>query len=181
MYTSLDNIQTELRKRLDEIETKLSAWEKVERKRKKDGTSFSALSRNFVNATIHDNQYTLKSVDKLITVCAWTKYSGWITDEIHTCESVKYEKNRKIADDRIVKERFIEPYYIKTVDEIFEDIDSRIEYLKGQKRKIEDDLEASEKVFGEFKSKIDEALKELKASCNQSLYYLCRDYMSGAY
>lgn len=180
MYTSLDSIQTELKRRLDEIETKISAWEKVERKTKKDGGSFSALAKNFVNASIHDDPCSLIQ-KKCVTVCGWSQYSGYITDEIKTVGLVRYEENREIPESRVVKERMIEPYYVKTVDEIFEDIGIKIESLRRQKEKILQDLESSEMVFKLFKAKIDNALQDLKSSCNQSLYYLCRDYMTSAF
>ena len=181
MYTSLDSITTELNKRLDEVETKIKAWKAVKRVTKKDGSDFAVLSKNFDGATLYDSNCHLYP-SKKITVCGWTKYSGWITDDIHSTGTVAYEKNRTVSEDRIIKESMIQPYYYKTVDEIFEDIEHRIKFYEGEKAKYEADIANASKVFGTFKEKIDSALAEMKASCaGNGLYYLCRDYMHSAY
>lgn len=180
MVTSLDNILTELRKRLDTVNTKISAWEKVERNRKKDGSDFASLGKNFKNATLYDSQTSLVP-EKAITVHAWSQFSGYVEDDIKNRALVRYEKNRQIPEGRIIKESYLEPYYYKTVDEIFEDISCRIAGLKRQKEEIESDIENAEQVFNLFKARIDTALTELKLSCNSGLYYLTRDYMSSAY
>ena len=174
---NLDSAVTELKKRLDRVETKLSAWEAVERIRKSDGSNYVSLKRNFKNATVHDSSYSLVP-EKEISVCGWSKYSGWITDEIRNREHIRYEKNRKISEDRIIKEAWLEPYYYKTVDEIFEDIEKRIEFLRAEKEKYEEDIERIESVFRSFTEKIDSAVSELKKSCEgSSLYYICMDYL----
>ena len=177
---NLDGVITELKKRLDCVETKLSAWEAVERIRKSDGSDYVSLKRNFKNVTVHDSSYSLVP-EKEISVCGWSKFSGCITDEIRNRELVKYS-SRKIPEDRVVKEGWLEPYYYKTVDEIFEDIEKRIEFLRAEKAKYEADIARAESVFRSFTEKIDSAVSELKESCaGSSLYYVCMDYLKGVF
>lgn len=121
---TLEGIKSEFQKRIAEHEALASAWEKVERLRKKDGTDFAVLSKNFSNCTVAQDCIRLVPNSK-IKVSAPTEQVGWVRDEIDTTELVKYSKI-KIEESRIHKEPCIEPYFFKTVDELWEEIQARV-------------------------------------------------------
>lgn len=176
---NIDELKTTLKKDIDKAETLLHAWEAVERVTKKDGGDFAALAKNFKNASVYDSGYSLVAT-KEITVSGWSQFSGWISDKIENREIARYSK-RTVSDDRIIKETCLEPYFYKTVSEIFEDIETRKEQLKKQIADYKRDLENAKKLFDSFKTAIDAALVEMKTNCTQHTYYLIRDYMKSAY
>ena len=148
-YDKLEDIKKEFNKRIDEHETLLKAWEKVERLTKKDGTNFAILSKNFKNATVRNNEYSLRP-DKQIHVYGITKNNAYIGEDISTTDHADRYDGRAIAPERIIKESYLTPYYIKTVDEIFEDIEAKKEYhrkaIEGYKKQIEKSKEYYDKV-----------------------------------
>lgn len=144
-YKNLEDIKKEFNKRIEEQKTLLEAWEKVERATKKDGSNFVALAKNFKNATIKNNEYVLRP-SKKIHVYGITKNNKYVDDSIETNELVKYAK-RHIDADRILKESYLEPWYEKTVDEIFEDIEERKETLRKNIKNFEEEIKISEKYY----------------------------------
>ena len=56
---TLEDIKKELTSTLKEHEALLQAWNNVNRLYKKDGSSFSVLSKNFENANIQDESYSI--------------------------------------------------------------------------------------------------------------------------
>lgn len=180
--TSIDTIKTELEKRIDWAETLKAAWEKVGRCRKKDGTDFVALAKNFTNCRVYDAQYTM-APEKEIRINGLSKYSSYVSDDIKNRELYKYSKRKdKIDPDRVIKESFLEPYFYKTVDEIFEDIEGKIKYYAEYIAKLQRELEKVDGVFGKFKAAIDNALNTLSAETESSdLYYSCTEYLKNCH
>lgn len=139
-YKNLEDIEKEFKKRIDNHAALLEAWEKVERVTKKDGSDFKALSKNFNNATVIVNEFVLRP-SKKIRVYGRTKRNDFVEDYVETTDLVKYSK-RHIDADRILKESYLEPWYEKTVSEIFEDIEAKKEYhkkaIEGYEKQIKD-------------------------------------------
>ena len=144
-YKNLEDIKKEFKKRIDEQKTLLEAWEKVERVTKKDGSDFVALAKNFKNATVKNNEFVLRP-SKQIQIYGITKNNKYVDDSIETTELVKYSK-RPVDADRVLKESYLEPWYEKTVDEIFEDIEAKKEILKKNIKNYEQEILVSEKYY----------------------------------
>lgn len=179
MSTNLDAIKTELRKSIDRAETLKAAWEKVERCTKKNGEDFAALAKNFKNASVYDSAYSMVP-EKEIRVSGFSKYSGWISDEIKNRELARYSK-KEVAPDRIIKESFLAPYFYLTVSEMFDDIAAKIAYYAGRIEKLTAELEKADSVFQSFKAAIDAALDRLSAETESTdLYCQCAEYLKGA-
>lgn len=179
MAKSLDEIKTELAKRLDAAETLRAAWEKVERCRKKDGSDFVALAKNFKNAGVYDSQYSMVP-EKEIRVFGFSKFSGYVDDSVRNRELARYSK-REVSADRIKKESFLEPYFYLTVDEIFEEIAAKIAYYTRRVEILTAELKKADSVFPAFKAAIDSALDKLSAETGSTdLYYQCAEYLKGA-
>lgn len=178
MFT-IDNAKTEIMKTIDYYETLINAWKNVKRKTKKDGSSFAALAKNFENASVHDSSYSLRPC-KEISVCGFSKYQGWITDKIETTDVVQYSIHNP-APERIIKETFLNPYFFKTVDEIFIDIENRIKKYQEWKQKAETDLEKIETVLIPFVENVKTELEKLKESAGKDLYYQARDFLKDLY
>lgn len=181
--TNIDSIKTELAKRIDRAETLKAAWEKVGRLHKKDGTDFAIFSKNFTGCGIYDSKYSSHNAEKEIHVSGSSKYSGYISDDIKNTEIVRYSKRKDSIDpDRIIKENWSEPYFYKTIDEIFEDIEGKIKYYAEYIAKLQRELEKVDDVFGKFKAAIDNALNTLSAETESSdLYYSCTEYLKNCH
>lgn len=173
---NLKELTNELSNRVEEATTKKELWEQVERVSKKDGADFSALSKNFKNANVRDYQYSLRP-NKEIYVCGRTSTGKWVEDNVKQTDLVKYAK-RKIDPSRAIKESYLEPYYYLTVDEIFEEINAKIEYYTNRIEELNKQINGAEKAFAIISEKCDELTEILNNINNEQgkdLYYQLRE------
>lgn len=124
-------VKEKLERDLDRNITLLNAWKSVTRNYKKNGESFSNLKQNFNGVSIYAAPYSMHDKEKEIHVHAKSERNGYISDSISNSECVKYTKFQ-IAEDRVIKESFLEPYFYLNADEIQEKINSRIEYYESR-------------------------------------------------
>lgn len=187
-YKNLEDIKKEFSKRIAEHETLLEAWEKVERVTKKDGSNFAALGKNFKNAKIRENQYSIRP-DKLLTVYGWTSDNRYIEEDINTTDHADRYNGRAIDPERIIKESYITPYYIKTVDELFEDIEAKKEYHKKAIEGYKKQINESQFYYDQIAGKMIEIHNVLNSMCKKgkpsteflSLRYALEDVVKNYY
>lgn len=131
-----ENCKKELEKKLDYHKSLLEAWSKVTRNYKKDGQPFADLAKNFSGVSVYNAKYTLQSGVKELTVCTQSQKNGWISEYIETSELKKYTKLNP-SEDRIIKESFLEEYFLLTPDELSEKIEAKKEYHAGRVAELE--------------------------------------------
>lgn len=164
-YKNLEDIKKEFEKRIDNHAALLEAWEKVERVTKKDGSDFKALSKNFNNATVIVNEFVLRP-SKKIRVYGRTKRNDFVEDFVETTDLVKYSK-RPVDAARILKESYLEPWYEKTVDEIFEDIETQKEYHRKAIEGYEKQIQEANFYYDIISAKMEEIHKVLNNMCEK--------------
>ena len=165
---TLEDIKKELTSTLKEHEALLQAWNNVNRLYKKDGSSFSILSKNFENATIQDESY---SVYPAKVVKVFISHEGkYYNEEIKCTQLVRYSQ-RKVDESRIIHESCLEDRYNLTVDEIFEDIATKIEYHKNRIEELQNQIVMAEKYYNLVQNK----MQEVKAILDE----VCADKVDG--
>ena len=163
----LESIIKELEKRIDEHKALLEAWQRVKRLYKKDGSSFSVLSKNFENAKIEDEPYSLYPV-KIVKVWNCGKSGKYYNEDIRCTQLVRYSK-REIDPSRVIKETLLEDRYNLTVDEIFEDIATKIEYHKNRIEELQNQIAMAEKYYNLINGKMLEVKAILNEVCNNKV------------
>lgn len=161
---TLEDIKKELTRTLKEHEALLQAWNNVNRLYKKDGSSFSILSKNFENANIQDEPYSIYPAKVVeVFICCEGKYYN---EEIKCTQLVRYSK-RKVDESRIIHESFLEDRYNLTVDEIFEEIELKKEYHKKRIEELNKQLEMAESYYKQVLIKMEEIKTILDTLCDQ--------------
>lgn len=120
MISSIDlkNAITRYNREAEEYETIAELWEKVTRDHKKDGSDFSIMSKNFSGCAFKEpHLMKMHAYEKEITVSGRTKSGRFVTNYIDNYKCVKYT-NIKVEESRVINERFLEPYFYLTADEI---------------------------------------------------------------
>lgn len=175
MEKNLEQIKNEFQKNIEECEAKIAAWENVKRVYKKDGSSFSTLSKNFENAKIEVVSYSVRN-EKQIKVYGRTKSGKFFDDyfSIIPCvNTVKFE----VAPERQIKESFLAPYFYLTVEEIEETIKQRVETYKEYIEDYEEQLRIADHFYILIENELDKiheilnAVSDKKSSKNLSLRY----------
>lgn len=162
---TLEDIKKELANTLKEHEILLQAWNNVNRLYKKDGSSFSVLSKNFENAIIQDESYSLYPVKVVkVFVCCGGKF---YKEEINCTQLVKYSK-RKVDESRIIHESCLEDRYDLTVDEIFEEVELKKEYHKKRIEELNKQLEMAESYYNKVAGKMEEIKTILDTLCDKN-------------
>lgn len=185
---SVQSVKDYLEKCMREHEAKAKLWKKVTRLKKKDGSDFKTLSKNFGNAKIYAN-YMQRNV---IGVNGWVnnKYvedkwlnDKYIEDEMDIWEYAD-ETKLNLEEHTVIKEAaWSRAYIYLTADEIWEKIEKQIKFHEQKVNEYREQLAKADKVFTEFAEAIDAALIKLKekAGDHTSLYYQCREYMKTTY
>ena len=163
----LKNIVKELENRIDEHEALLEAWQNVKRLHKKDGSDFSVLSKNFENAKVEDESYSIYPA-KIVKVWNCGKSGKYYNEEIKCTQIVRYSK-REIEPSRIIKETLLEDRYDLTIDEIFEDIATRIEHHKNRIEELQNQIVMAEKYYNLVQNKMQEVKTILDEVCNNKV------------
>lgn len=163
----LQSIIKKLENRIDEHEALLEAWQNVKRLHKKDGSDFSVLSKNFENAKVEDEPYSIYPV-KIVKVWNCGKSGKYYNEEINCTQLVRYSK-RKVESSRIIKETLLEDRYNLTVDEIFEDIATRIEHHKNRIEELQNQIVMAEKYYNLVQNKMQEVKTILDEVCNNKV------------
>ena len=121
-----------LEKDIDRAEALASAWKAVTFPTKKDGSEFAVFSKNFDGCKVNTKSYALVDCEKEMTVYTYSVMNGYINDSIDCYETINKYRDCNRADDhpdRVVKpSTYLVPFYIKSVDDMKEDIQKRIDY-----------------------------------------------------
>lgn len=159
---------------------KIELWRNVKKATKKDGSPFSALSKNFVNAEISPVSYSIRPDFEIIVS---GHIDGVYTRDYFSIYPCVNTYKKPVSDERIIKETLINPYFKMNIDEIFETINDRILYYEKHIKELNTQIDNAERVYTEFTEAIDNAVNKLKADAgvNTSLYFACRKYMETAY
>lgn len=160
----LNEITMELENRIAEHKALMDAWSKVEKVTKKDGKEFALLSKNFKNVVVRNKDYSIQSNAKELKVyCYYTRKeknyecNQFTYDTMDVNEIVRYSsRGKEIDESRIIKEPYIEPYYIKNVSEIWEDIQNEIQYHKDRITSLEEQLKITEEKYNAITDKMNE-------------------------
>lgn len=163
----LESIVKELESRIDEHEAMLEAWQNVKRLYKKDGSDFSVLSKNFENAKVVDEPYSIYPA-KIVKVWNRGKSGKYYNEEVNCTQIVRYSK-RKVESSRIIKESLLEDRYNLTIDEIFEDIAAQIEYHKNRIEELHNQIAMAEKYYNLVCGKMQEVKAILNEVCNNKV------------
>ena len=120
----------ELKKHNKQYEAEITLLKSIKRNHKKDGSDFSVMGKNFsieepYTLKVVTPDYTIKSLGKAIEVYGrvddiFVDASIDITPTIDTTKTT-------IAEDRIIKESYIKPYFIMNPDEVETAIKDQIE------------------------------------------------------
>ena len=163
---NLDGIKTNLMKTLDQVESKIEAWEKVEFMTKKDGTPFKNMGKNVKNATYVKDDMYLQTHYELRVVC-FTEYSGYISDSIKCTELVRYLKDENMinkTENYAPKESMLEQAYHYDINDIKKAVADHIKYLNEYKTELKKQIETADTVFKDFRVKYADAIGSLKAA-----------------
>ena len=161
---TLEDIKKELTRTLKEHEALLQAWNNVNRLYKKDGSSFSILSKNFENANIQDEPYSIYPAKVVeVFICCEGKYYN---EEIKCTQLVRYSQ-RKVDESRIIHESCLEDRYNLTIDEIFEEIELKKEYHKKRIEELNKQLEMAESYYNQVTDKMEEIKTILDTLCDK--------------
>lgn len=161
-YSTLDNIITTRKRELATYEANLEAWRKVKRATKKDGSNFSAFSKNFTDCKINNASYSMHGNDeKEINVYGYSPVCGYVSDSISLHESLsqyrKCEKAERKPENVKVYGGFCSDVYVFDVEDTEQAIKARIEWIENQITETKKSIETvSEKV-----KKADELINQL--------------------
>lgn len=162
---TLEDIKKELTSTLKEHEALLQAWNNVNRLYKKDGSSFSVLFKNFENATIKDEPYSIYPAKE---VKVFVDYEGkYYNEEINCTQLVRYSK-RKVDESRIIHESCLEDRYNLTIDEIFEEIELKKEYHKKRIEELNKQIEMAKSYYKKVTDKMEEVKTVLDGLCDKN-------------
>lgn len=138
---SEENLRLNINERLVHAKAKKEAWEKVEIKKKKDGTEFKELTKSCLIGATGDKipLYPTNSANGYIVSGTKIKISnrsdaGYVNDSILTTDEWKIgmDKSRKIEFFMRV------PFQYNTAEEIRQKIQKRIEELEKEIKDCED-------------------------------------------
>lgn len=178
----LEGIKRELKRQIDTTEALISAWENVERVHRKNGEDFQSFGRNFVGCEYGPERTAWYADDTEISVSDFSEFSGYVRDSIARKALVKYSYI-KPSPDRIMKHPGMESYFLLSVDEMETAIAQRVASLKERLCSLRSQFILADKAYNQFTEAVDNALRDLKGLAGErtSLYYACRDYLTGVY
>lgn len=187
-YYNLDSIIVSLRKELSKSKTFLEAWEAVTFPTKKDGKPFAAMGKNIKGAKYEKEQFSLSGYSYSVTVSAWDKSNGYVSDSIKAYEQVRYIKDESMkakTANYMPKESMIEQMYLYDVDDIKKAIARRIDNLREYIADLEKQIEKAGDVFLTYRNAYASAMVELqeatKEFSHKNLFYAVRDCVKDRY
>lgn len=168
MNYTVENMKKEKERQLARYIAIKAAWEKVTFPKKKDGTPFKNLSKNFNGAKYYIGAYSITNCNYILDVNTldvdtFTTYSTsnteYVSDSIQCSEVLKYMKH-PVNPDNIRKQGACgEDQYLYDLDEIKNIlIPERIKYYADQIHKLEVELQN----FDAIAVAVDETIQRLK-------------------
>ena len=186
-YRNYDEVLNKLKKNREYHQCFLELLEKIEIRRKKDGTHFVNKSQTFFNAKYTGNvDNTIKFPELQVT--GRTKSGIWETFSIRC---YVYEEDLPIDDERrkqVISGGYTKDCYNFTTDEIIEQIEKEKKIQKQYIENYDKQIDASKKIFDEVSEKMNELSEFIKKSTYEfrnderkiypsSLEYALQDYV----
>lgn len=168
---SLEQIQKELKKSIEEKEALYNKWNEVEHLTKKDGSEFKNISRSFSNCSI-EYDYIGRPQIKITT---WTVKNVWCDDSISLYDTFSaYGKNKYPEESYNMGGGVLAKYHVLTISETMEAIEAKKQQLKKCIEEKEKALKESEKLYYKYTEKMKALYNELHEECkneeNQILF-----------
>ena len=185
---NLDAIQTELKRRIAENSAFLEAWKKVTFPVKKDGKPFASMQKNIEGAKYTLKSYASQDGEYELTVYTHSNLSGYIHESINCYNIVRYmtdESMKAKTENYMPKCDYLEQVYKYDLEDIKKAAADRITYLEAHVNDLKNQLEASQKVFDNFKSAYASAMKVLEEDTKDfdspTLFYAVCDCVKNRY
>lgn len=171
-----EEIKTKFENYIKEYEEKIRLWKNVKVVTKKDGTPFRDFNRNFEGADVVRPAYSFGDIDLVVTNYQIRINGNWVEDTIHTRELVRYS-DLKPSEDRIINERFLEPYFYLTIPEIMEKIQKTIQTYEKDIEEYKEQIAKLDWMYDEVVTRINSTMDYIRdnAGSGTSLYYELRE------
>lgn len=187
-YYNLDAIKTGIEKDIAINTAYLEAWKKVSFPTKKDGKPFSVMSKNISGARYSMESYAMQAGEYELTVTAFCKAAGYISDTVKAHELIRYMKDESMkakTENYQPKQTYLEQVYTYDLDDIKKAIADRIAYLESYISDLKAQKASAEKVFRNFRNAYENAMKQLETDCSEfshkDLFYAVRDCVKSRY
>ena len=162
MSITKDEIRKKLINQIEDYERKINLWRSVEIVKKKDGSEFVNFGKNFTNAKI------VKEWDNLyLTVSGFDNYyhPAYISDSINLRVVCQYWKGEKPAEERVIKEIGLLPYFYLNVEETYGEVKKIIEKYEGIVEEKKNELERLDEAYDYVVKVLDDLEVNLRRLC----------------
>lgn len=187
-YYNLDGVQSYIKKEIAETSALLDAWTAVTFPTKKNGEPFSNLAKNIDGARLQPRKYSMQPGEHELTVYAFNKSVGHISDTIAAYRLVKDLKDpEKLAKtgNILPKVTMLHQVYQYDLDDIKQAVAGRVEYMEKRLASLEYQLKISattyEKFLDDYSTAIETLEKRTDKSNNPDLFYAIRDTIISRY
>lgn len=175
---NLSGILGNLEKEIDREESIVAAWEGVSFPTKKDGKSFAQMGKNISGARYNLESYAMQPGEYELSVTAWSKKQGYVSDTIKAHSLVKYLKSdamRAKTQNYMPKQSYFEQVYRYDLDDIKAAVRDRIERGRATVAALKKSMERAEGAYKAFADAYTSALKQLAKDSGKgeesTLYY----------
>lgn len=161
---NLNGIIGTLEKEIDREESIVAAWEGVSFPTKKDGKPFAQMGKNISGARYSLESYAIQPGEYELSVTAWSKKQGYVSDTIKTHNLVKYLKNdamRAKTQNYMPEQSYLERVYRYDLDDIKAAVRDRIERGRATVAALKKSLQRAEGAYKAFSDAYTSALKQL--------------------
>ena len=174
---SLESKRKELTDQIKKYKAQVALLDSIVRVKKKDGTDFSSIGKNFtsmlddVTVKVINESYPIKSIDKSLDI--YGRVDGiWVEEKIDITPCVQHT-NYEVAEDRIIKEPMVKPYFVMNADEVEKAVNEHLSIVKGWLAKDEEALSMLDELYDIFVPRLIDIKQDLKKCCgdNNTLWY----------
>lgn len=174
IYSDIEKIRKDFEEQISRHSALIEAWKAVERQTKKDGSDFAILSKNFKNARLKASVLYGNDLEVFCRVPSSYKYE---TESISTVHTV--EKGEDTTGRQLITGKWLKPYYVLSVDEIFREIEKKIAWHEGIISEYNEALNKLDETFTKFVDSVNSAINTTRPI--KPIYYACLDWMHKAY
>lgn len=175
---NLNGIIGNIEKEIDREESILTAWEKVTFPTKKDGKPFAQMGKNISGARYNLESYAMQPGEYELSITAWSKMQGYVSDTIKAHNLVKYLKSDAMAaktENYMPKQPYLEQVYKYDLDDIKTAVSDRITRGRERVTALKRQKEIAETAYNKFLHAYQTALKNLVTDAGKAeestLYY----------
>lgn len=169
----INNLKKVLEDRKTDYQRQLEAWQEVRRVSKKDGSDFAAKSKNFINAK-YEQSYDVYSFQLRINY--YDSTGSYRNSTILCYENIDiYCKDERKRNAAVYCDPCSYPKYLLSVDEIFEKIEEKKQWLIEQINKVDFELQEIETTENEANQLLNNVLDFLKKHKNDELQYILQE------